>query len=134
MGILDEIKQSYKQGGALIKLIYINIAVFIVTLLLGSFSGLFESKPDFIGDWFALSSSFEIWITRPWTIVTYGFFHGGFMHILFNLLWLYIFGRLFLDYFTPKQLLNFSLSSFTISAISKYVFLFKRSENSYKKS
>lgn len=109
MSIFKDLQARYKRGSILEQLIYINIAVFIITLLLGSFSNLFESKPDFIRDWFALSSSFDIWITRPWTIVTYGFFHGGFLHILFNLLWLYIFGRLFLDYFTPKQLLNFYL-------------------------
>jgi membrane associated rhomboid family serine protease len=30
--------------------------------------------------------------TRPWTIVTYMFLHGGFMHILLNMLGLFIFG------------------------------------------
>jgi membrane associated rhomboid family serine protease len=29
---------------------------------------------------------------RPWSIVTYMFLHGGFMHILFNMLGLYFFG------------------------------------------
>jgi membrane associated rhomboid family serine protease len=29
---------------------------------------------------------------RPWTIITYMFLHGGFMHILFNMLGLYFFG------------------------------------------
>lgn len=31
-------------------------------------------------------------LTRPWTIVTYMFVHGGFGHILFNMLALYFFG------------------------------------------
>ena len=31
-------------------------------------------------------------IARPWTIVTYMFLHGGFTHILFNMLGLYFFG------------------------------------------
>jgi membrane associated rhomboid family serine protease len=31
-------------------------------------------------------------LRQPWTIVTYMFLHGGFMHILFNMLGLYFFG------------------------------------------
>lgn len=31
-------------------------------------------------------------LTRPWTIVTYMFLHGSFMHILFNMLALFFFG------------------------------------------
>jgi membrane associated rhomboid family serine protease len=31
-------------------------------------------------------------LTRPWTLVTYMFLHGGFTHILFNMLGLYFFG------------------------------------------
>ncbi|MEZ4697145.1 MAG: rhomboid family intramembrane serine protease [Rhodothermales bacterium] len=32
-------------------------------------------------------------LTHPWQILTYGFFHGGFLHVLFNMLWLYWLGR-----------------------------------------
>lgn len=31
-------------------------------------------------------------LARPWTVVTYGFIHGGFFHLLFNALALFIFG------------------------------------------
>jgi membrane associated rhomboid family serine protease len=31
-------------------------------------------------------------LQRPWTLVTYMFLHGGFMHIIFNMLGLYFFG------------------------------------------
>jgi membrane associated rhomboid family serine protease len=31
-------------------------------------------------------------LARPWTILTYMFLHGGFMHILFNMVGLYFFG------------------------------------------
>jgi membrane associated rhomboid family serine protease len=54
-----------------------------------------------------LSSSFDQLITKPWTLISYGFLHSGFLHILFNCLILHFFGRLFLEYFTQKQALNF---------------------------
>jgi len=98
---------KFQNSGIIAQLIYINLAAFVVILLSSSFAGLYANQPTFIEEWFALSSSFDTFFTRPWTIITYGFLHGGFLHILFNCIWLYFFGRLFLDYFTPKQLLNF---------------------------
>lgn len=109
MSIFKDLQTSFKSSNIVIQLIYINIALFIITLLLGSFSGLYKSSGGFIYEWFSLSSSFEDFISKPWSILTYGFFHNGFTHILFNMLWLYFFGRLCLDYFTPKQIANFYL-------------------------
>lgn len=109
MSFIKELQTKFKSSGIVQQLIYINIAVFVLMLLLNSFSGLYQGRNIFIMEWFSLSSSFDVFITRPWSIVTFGFLHGGFLHILFNCLWLYFFGRLFLDYFTPKQLLNFYL-------------------------
>ncbi len=40
----------------------------------------------------------------PWTLLTYMVTHYDVLHILFNMLWLYWLGTMFLDYFTPKQL------------------------------
>ena len=46
---------------------------------------------------------------NPWTLITYGFLHVGFFHILFNLLILYYFGNLFLDFFESRQFLTYFL-------------------------
>jgi membrane associated rhomboid family serine protease len=59
--------------------------------------------------WFSLNSDVDFFITKPWTIISYGFLHADFIHILFNLIVLYYFGNLFIQYFTPKQLLTFYL-------------------------
>jgi len=109
MSILEEIKSRFKNGSIVEQLIFVLIGTFIVTALTSSFSGLSGQRTTFFGEWFAVSPSFEVWFTRPWTIITYGFLHSGFLHILFNCIWLYFFGRLFLDFFTPKQLLTFFL-------------------------
>ena len=98
---------KYKQGTIVEKLIYINIAAFVLLHLVNTLFFLFGNSTSFIFDWFALSSNPEILISRPWSIITYGFLHGGFIHILSNLIVLYYIGNLFIDYFTQKQLLNF---------------------------
>jgi membrane associated rhomboid family serine protease len=106
MGITDEIKLSYKQGSYMTKLIYINLAVWIlvrmatVVLVLGG-----NESPGFL-DWLALPASFGQFITRPWTLFTYMFLHYELLHLVFNLLWLYSFGRIFLEYHPPRKLLS----------------------------
>jgi len=107
MSFLKDIQAHFKKGSIVEQLIYINIGMFILTLIIGSFSGLFKGQGNFIYDWFSLSSSFDVFITRPWTIISYGFLHADFLHILFNCIVLFYFGKLFLDYFTAKQLLSF---------------------------
>lgn len=109
MSLYRELKTKFDSSGIVQQLIYINVGVFIIAFLMSTFSALFKTDASFILDWFAMPSSFEKLITRPWTIITYGFLHLGFFHILFNCIVLFFFGRMFLDYFTPKQLLSFYL-------------------------
>ena len=105
MGITDEIKLSYQHGSYLTRLIYINLAIWLVVrlaaviLLLGGNNDL-----TFI-DWLSLPASFKLFLSRPWTLITYMFLHYELLHILFNMLWLYSFGRIFLEYHQPRKLL-----------------------------
>ncbi len=109
MSFLDNLKGNFNSATMLEKLIYINIAVFILGLLSISFSGLYGTRVNFLTEWFALPSDLNKFIIKPWSLVSFGFLHGGFFHILSNCIWLYIFGRLFLEYFSEKHLLNFYL-------------------------
>lgn len=107
MSIVDDLKYRYKRGTIVEKLIYINVSVFIFTMLVSVFQGLYKGQQNSILEWFSLDSNFTNLITKPWSILSYGFLHGGFLHILMNMIVLYFIGRLFLEYFTQKQLLNF---------------------------
>lgn len=114
--ILEEIKRSFRKGNMLFRLIYINIGIFIALNLLFVFYRLFtpgmspaELRIVFnekIMQYLMVPSLPGELIKRPWTLITYMFTHFSFLHILFNLLWFYWFGRIFLQYFTEKQLLN----------------------------
>lgn len=103
-GIVQELKDLYKNGGALIRLIYINCAVFLVV----SLAFLFTGRPaDFFMDyWFSLPSEPINLLYRPWTLITYMFYHREIMHILFNMLNLFWFGKIFLMYFDEKKLVS----------------------------
>ena len=113
MSIIDDLKLRYQQGSIVQKLIYINVGIFVITLLISVFSGLYRSEGNFLTNWFSLDSELDVWFTKPWSILTYGFLHGGFLHLLFNMIALHYIGNLFIDYFTQKQLLTFySLGTF----------------------
>lgn len=106
MSIGDEIKSTFKSGSILTKLIYINIGVFITVRLLHTFAFLFlgGSENDII-EWLAVPADTTTLLYRPWTLITYMFLHFDFLHILFNMLILFWFGRIFLDRLQQRHLL-----------------------------
>jgi membrane associated rhomboid family serine protease len=108
MTIIDEIKESFKKGSVLTKLIYVNLAVFVTVKLIQVLFFLFNfgAAGTLIIGWLAVPASFSELLSRPWTIFTYMFLHEGFLHILFNILWLYWLGRIFLEYLDEKKLLG----------------------------
>lgn len=107
MSFIDDIKIRYKKGNIVEKLIYINIAIFILTLLVSVVQGLYEGQINWLVEWFSLDNELNSLVKKPWSIISYGFLHADFLHILMNLLVLYFIGNLFIEYFTQKQLLSF---------------------------
>ncbi len=58
-------------------------------------------------------------LMRPWTVITYMFVHGSFLHILFNMLALYIFGpRLEFELGSNRFLLLYFISGITGALLS----------------
>jgi len=105
-GIIDEIKQSFTQGNSLTKLIYINLAVFVLVNIIPSISSLFV-RPGFeIHHWFSLPADLGEILYKPWTLFTYMFLHKDFMHVLMNILWLYFLGKIFQDLLGEKRLVS----------------------------
>jgi len=109
MNWFSNLYQTYLSRSIVEKFIVINILLFVLTYLFNTLSFSFEIDNNLIVDWFSLQPDFGVLLFRPWTIMTYGFLHIGFFHILFNLLFLYYFGNLFLDFFNPKQFLAYYL-------------------------
>ena len=125
MNILDDLKLQYKTGGMVQKLIFWNIGFFLFSLVFFySFSvGQFQ-----IPTWIALSSDLGVFVSTPWTLITFNFFHSGFLHLFFNLMVLHFSGRLFNTYFTDKQLLGVYVLGGVFSGITfvlSYLFIGK---------
>ncbi|SFU56033.1 Membrane associated serine protease, rhomboid family [Pustulibacterium marinum] len=91
---------QYKMLAPHVKMIVINVAIFLLFSLV---FGLFQIPQAYILDWFGMPDSLNGFLTRPWTIITYAFFHGGFRHILFNMITLYFSGNIFMNLFSGKR-------------------------------
>jgi membrane associated rhomboid family serine protease len=102
--IFINLKRSFYRGSILTKLIYINVGVFIVTHLWRMCFILFNQPEIAILPYIQMPSSPVVFLTKPWTVVTYMFTHFDALHILFNMLWLYWFGTIFLQFFNSRQL------------------------------
>ena len=89
------------------KLIAINVAVFVLFFLIKTIAFLFQVPADFLMEWFVFPKEPAEFLFKPWSIITYAFLHSGIWHILSNMLILYYAGVYFLNYFSPKKLLNF---------------------------
>ena len=80
----------------------LNLLIFI-NLLMYLFSQILMALKFFSLRWVALPYSIEQFFSKWWTIITYGFFHQGFLALLFNMILLYYFGRIFLDFDTERK-------------------------------
>jgi len=103
--IVGDIKRTFKEGSVLTRLIYINLGVFLLVKILGVFFYL-AGQPYLLVDWLSIPSDINQLITKPWTPITYMFMHVGFLHLLFNVLGLYWFGKLFLYHLEGDKLLS----------------------------
>ena len=125
MNILDDLKLQYKTGGMVQKLIFWNIGFFLFSLVF--FYSLSVGQFQ-IPTWIALSSDLGTFIRTPWTLITFNFFHAGFLHLIFNLMVLHFSGRLFSTYFTDKQMLGVYVLGGIFSGLTfvlSYIFIGK---------
>ncbi len=106
MKLIEQINYKIKKSDTVEKLIYVNIALFIVTHLIQTIGYFFKWPLNTVTDFLVLSQSPEVLLQKPWSIITYAFLHQGIFHLIFNLLLLYYFGRMFTTYFPPRRLLT----------------------------
>ncbi len=108
-GIFGEIHYKFKYGSVLTKIIFINIGVFLVIKLADLFSFLSGSDIPlsyYLIDILSLHSNIAYLIFHPWQIFTYMFLHEGLWHLVFNMLWLYWFGVIFLNFLDSGKFLR----------------------------
>lgn len=109
MDISKEIKQSFVKGNIVTRLIYANVAFFILIRLVNvvlQLTGLSVGEGEFVLPWVSVPALPTELLFKPWTVFTYMFSHFGFFHLLINMWMLFWFGKLFVQIFGSKQLLG----------------------------
>ncbi len=105
MDIINDIKAKFKSSNIVYQLIFINVAVFIFVGIINMIA--FLSNANFSTEaWLAVPANLNTLMFRPWTLISYMFLHYDIFHILFNMLWLFWFGDLFINFIDPKKILS----------------------------
>ena len=104
--IFSEIRQFFFRGSVLARLVGINLAVFLAVNLFRVLFFLFDSGGigENLSQWLGISSNIHVVLHRPWTLLTYMFLHFDLLHIFFNMIVLYVGGRLFSDFIGSDRL------------------------------
>ena len=106
VNILDNLKKFFLQKDALSRLILINVVIWIICRFIIVFTWLFNiSDISFVTKLFAVPADISSLAEKPWSIFTYMFLQEEFWHLFFNMLMLYYGGKIFLQYFSQKQLI-----------------------------
>ena len=98
-GILNDFKNAFNRtNNEHIQLIIINVFFFVLLGVLRVFiDHSLLSEGSVVLEYVALPSNLDAFIYKPWTLLTYMFTHFGFMHILFNMLLLFWFGKIIIE-------------------------------------
>jgi membrane associated rhomboid family serine protease len=89
----------------------LNVAIWLVINLLRVIGFLFQTPGNpvesiwmqAVESWFSVPASWDLLMEKPWTIMTYMILHMDFWHLFFNLLWLYWFGKIFLEFMNERK-------------------------------
>ena len=100
------------------KIIFLNVAIYLAPFLINTILFLFNIKNIDLIKWFTIDADFGQLIFKPWSIITYGFLHGSFSHIFWNMIILYYFGKILNNLFGDKLLKKLYLSGIVAGGLT----------------
>ena len=101
----DKISSEFKLSSNLYKIIYLNIIFFVIIKVCSSIFFLFEINTNEFFNKLYLPAEINLIKLQPWSIFSFMFIHLNFVHLIFNMLWLYFIGNIFLQWLDEKQLI-----------------------------
>ncbi|MCZ4225444.1 rhomboid family intramembrane serine protease [Pedobacter rhodius] len=96
----------FRSGNPIFFYIGLNVILFLIPAIIGIFVFLSGSSISFntwLFEYVGLPASISKLPERFYTFFTYMFFHAGILHILFNMLGLYWFGNIFMNFLKGRQ-------------------------------
>ncbi len=112
--------KAFRSGNPLFLFIGINILVFLAINLFALGEYLFGSQTSG-ADWLTRQVSVPAYYAdlplKFWTIITYMFVQRDFFHLLFNMLWMYWMGQIFMDFLNKRQFIFVYFSGGVLGAL-----------------
>jgi membrane associated rhomboid family serine protease len=116
--VFNPFAKFLRSRSAMLYLIGTNVAVWLFLFMLQLVAFLFNTENatvsamgyapwvDAVVNWLAVPANLGVLALKPYTLFTYMFLHVEFMHILFNMLWFYWFGKIFLEFLSDRQMVT----------------------------
>ena len=103
MGLINDLNYNFNNLNILQKIIVLMIICFIVpkTIIY-----LFELKESSFIKLFSISPDLLNLIYKPWSLITYAFFHADLWHLAINMIILYLSGSIVLDLFGKEKFIK----------------------------
>jgi len=108
----ERLRSMVRMKPALSQLIVVNIAIWFLLALI-QLAGFLSEPPGTRGDqlwlesalqWIGVPAAIPNLLMKPWTIITYMFVQEGFWHLFFNMIWLYWFGKIFMEFMPGRKI------------------------------
>lgn len=128
MSTLNRLQLKFKTLNVIEQIIVINVLVFILSTAFTAFIG-----NSWLIQYLELPRDVYDLLYQPWSILTYGFVHYDFFHLLFNMLVLHYVSRIMFNLFHKRLILNIYLLGIIFGATS-YVLIYNLFDDSYLKS
>lgn len=123
--VWEDVKREFSYGNMVTQLIIVNVAVFVAMGLASVLLFVAVDPEQFsyrdLQELFSISDSFWYNLKHPWVLITHMFLHAGFMHILFNMLILYWFGRIAGDFLGNQRILPIYLLGGLAGALAYFL-------------
>lgn len=122
MTFTQVLKEKWKYGGWTVKIITINVIIFIFINLIINIDEAFLLRHrgggymSWVNALFVLPDDLMLILKRPWTILTYMFAHEGFLHLAFNMIWFYYGAQLFKQFLGEKRIIYMYVLGGIVSA------------------
>jgi len=106
MGLISDISIKFRYLDILQKTIVVMVVCFMLPFFINTFLFLFQLDEFSILKFFDVSPDINEIVWKPWSIITYAFFHADLWHLLGNMLILYISGSVVLNLFGKEKFLK----------------------------
>lgn len=118
--IVEDIKGQFATGHMITKLIIINVGIWAFMALIKAFTPGSSSFYEILVSYLAIPGEPIKLLLRPWTIITHMFVHDGFGHVLWNMIYLYFFGRIVGEMIGDRHILPVYFASGLFGALAYF--------------